>query len=550
MRHFNQSAGGGGMTGLEPAGDLNSPEGLVREVGTISGLWRDLFKRGALVRTADGGYVVKAEDDVRQLEQREEDLLKRFDNLETIVKSNASKFAASDSDRVTLSKAAMALEPSDDLAGVDKTYLNIMALSAAELAGVCQLGAEHIPGMAPKVREWAGNPRNQATVQLVNRAHELNDRLVIKYHWLSTNRNWARQFSTPEAAMRTFREWPEYERLMGEILRAMDETTAGKGLNLVPTIMSGSINDILELQLRVAALIPRFTMTSKTFEWPIQTGRVTIYSPGESTGDHGTYDVGITASTPAFLKATWTAKKLAGLCFVSSEVNEDAIEPGVAFVQNDMGMALGNAVEEGFISGEKAGYTMDGQTFNPDAGTYGRRFVNGLRFHALMTGSYPAALDMGNAVLTTEKAIDLQDSMGVWGAETGDFVWITGFKAYNSIRKLADFRTMAQVGDRAVILRGQVGEFLGSPLIRSQKLGNFNASGKYDGSTTNRGSLIGLCPSRWAYGDRRGVTVDTSTHVAFRNDQIAIRGTLRGDLEPIDTPSATVTPVGLIFNIA
>ena len=542
-----------GAITLEPVSDLNSPEGLVREVGTISGLFRDLVARGGIVYDAEGRAAVKNSEEVAQLRAREEDLLVRFGNLEIIVKANAStRFGAgNESDAAIVSKAAMILNVPEDLKGVNRTYFNLIALNAEELAGAASLGDRHVPGLRGEVQRFAADPKNAPHLRNVRRFHHLNDRLVLKFEWLYQDgkTNWAKSINSRIEGMMTLAEWKEYEKLGDDFLRAMDETTGSKGLSLVPFLLSASFQEKVEEYGKVAPLFGRFVMKSKTFDWPLLSGHVTAKKVAEGTGDHATATNPLIAGTNAtWALPRWTAQGLKGICYASTEVEEDSVVPALPFLENDGAAALAIGEENATINGELDANTMDGATFTPTGDQ--RQLFTGLRFRAIMTGSYPAKVDALNGTLSNTLCIRVQKLMGAWGVRPDATAWISGFTAYHQARLMAQYQTIDKIGDKASIVRGQVGVIEGSKHVLSEHVVDLNASGRYDGTTTDRGTLLCVRTDRALYGDRRAPTVDFSEHAAFADDQIAVRFTRREDFQFIDAPSATVTPVGIIYNIA
>ncbi|MEY2849603.1 MAG: hypothetical protein RI885_2270 [Actinomycetota bacterium] len=429
---------------------------------------------------------------------------------------------------------------------LDLVYHNLIACSPEELLGAAD-DATRV-GMPESMSRGILSQDESSFARRLRRFQKLNDVLLIKDSILSFNPQglYARR-GTPTERMKTLREWKEYEALATEFSRALVEGS-GAGANLVPVILSASIAEMVEAELRVAALFPRITMTSKTYEWPVQTSHLTWFLATESSGEAVGDAYAVAASTPGISKPVWTAVKLMGISILSSEITEDSLAPALPFIQGDMARGGGHAIEEAMINGERGATNMDGATFNP-AGS-ARRAWSGLRYQALMTSS-PAALDMGAVALTSDKTIDLQEAMGPHGARPGDLVHIVGFKAWHGMRKLSGYRTIDQIGNLAAVLRGQVGIFEGSPVVLSEKVTKMKTTGKFgDGTALTQGSLLTVNIRRFAIGDRRAIDVETSNQVRFLHDQIAVKGRLRMDFQPLDAPSATVAPVGIIFNIA
>jgi len=300
--------------------------------------------------------------------------------------------------------------------------------------------------------------------------------------------------------------------------------------------------------LRVAAIFPQFTMPSKIFESPVHTADVTAYTQIENTASSG--QVAITESTLVTAKATWTAIKLACRVFASSEILEDSIIPMGPFIMANMAKVLGRGVEDALVNGEFNASTLDGTTFNP-AGS-AKRAWSGMRFFALTAASNDAAVSVSTASIT-DKLIAVRDKMGVFGADPGRVVYVSGFRGLSALMVSDDLMTIDKFGQFATILRGQVGNVHGSPVILSEFVTLKNTSGVHDATPTNNvtGSILVVYPDEFALGERRGITLMRSEHRYIEFDQVVHVGTWRGDYKPFRTPSDTTghNPVGIAYNI-
>lgn len=542
------------LRSIETPDKPGSLEDHIREMGELGGVVELLRQRAAQGR-------VVTQDEWAAIEEKEAHTLRSMIQAQEDIKAlqqSASRFSGSMSDVVTIDRAQMVLNAPEDeefkAKKIDRTYFNLAALSSAELLGLADMQGE-VPGLSAGALAIArtGKPSTQA--YMVDRFKHLHDRLYIK-DVLMCGRGRTRyaQLGGPEARMSTLKEWKEYEKIGTELYRAasQNEGTGSLGGFLVPVILSSRIGDLVEIFGRVAAIFPRFPMTSKTYEWPFQLTHMTPYTVAEGANDDQSTG-SITPSTATFAKPVWTANKLATLVFTSTELDEDSITPMISWFEKEVARVLVRGVEHATMSGERAGATMDG-AFN--AAGSALRLVNGLRYHALMTASYPGVQDCSGTVSETF-GITLQGNMGAWGVTPSDFAWVANFRGYAGLRKIANYQTIDKIGPQASLRTGLVGEFLGSPVILADQLPLTHTDGKVSATPGNniKGSVIGVQPSRWAYGDRRAITVDTSEHIAFKNDQVAIRATQRIDFEPMDgqgsTPAldATHTPVGLLFNI-
>jgi hypothetical protein len=175
---------------------------------------------------------------------------------------------------------------------------------------------------------------------------------------------------------------------------------------------------------------------------------------------------------------------------------------------------------------------------------------NGLRFHAIMTGSYPAKIDNGGGAFSEAKVLDMQYAMGAWALRPPAGVHLRVPRLQEHVQ-VALVITLEKFGPQASILSGQVANMFGSPVILSEFVTEKNATGVHDATPANnvKGSVI--CVHRESYGlaTRRGISVNGSTDRTFEMTRTVFVATARNDFQAFYAPSATNTPVGILYNI-
>lgn len=533
--------------------DLSKPDGLRQHTLEITKKLNEL----ALAQSK-GRFVT--EDEWNSVDEGIKKLGARTQTLDEMLKQQALNHPGG-SDAFLMSRAALRLDTPEDMSKRQRDYFNLAVLRWDEVAGLSHLGAANLRalGMTENVARAGSGTNSDRLRDTLSRFQTLNDELLVVDTLLHPHDSRMPDLFARLQRMSRYKSWPEYTRLVNELCDAMkversfNETTATSGLNWVPTVLSAQLMDLVQVWSKVAPLFTPVTMTSKTLDWPVLGADLTAFLMSEAVLD-GT-DTAIAASTATTNKVTFTAAKLGIRTFASTESVEDSIVSLVPFIIANAAKVLARGIEDAIINGEKAGVTMDGATFNPAGGV--RRAWDGLRFHSLMTASYPAKLDMGAAAVTEAKMLDLQFTMGAWGASPAPLAWITGFHGFKSIMKLASVLTLEKFGPQATILSGQVAAAFGSPVILSEFVTEKNATGVHDavGSNNVKGSLI--CVHRESYGlaTRRGINVNASTDRYIEVDQTVFVATARNDFKlfygtgATFVPSATVTPVGIIYNI-
>jgi HK97 family phage major capsid protein len=523
--------------------DLSTPDGLRKHTLDITRQLNELQ-----LKQNKGRFVT--EDEWNAVDGGLKELAGRTASIDETLKTQMSAYPGGE-EKFLLDKASLRLDTPEEMPRFMRDYFNLAVMRWDELASLAHMGAERQVGLSETVARAASSTNSARLRDRVMRFQTLNDELLVLDVLLHPGASRQPDLHARMQRMRTYKKWPEYTRLVNDICdsmrveRAFNEGTTTQGLNWVPTILSAQLMDLVQVWSRVSPLFTPITMTSKTLDWPVLGSDLTAYLMSEATGDG--VDAAISASQATTNKVTFTAQKFGVRTFASAEIIEDSVVAMVPFIIQNAAKVLARGIEDAIINAE-AGTTMDGTTFNPAQGV--RRAWNGLRFHSLMTASYPAKVDAAGQA-TAAKLIDLTYLMGAWGASPSPLAFITGFHGLKSLMKQAEFLTLEKFGGQATILQGQLGAILGSPVIVSEFVTEKNATGVHDAMAANnvKGSII--CVHRESYGlaTRRGINVNGSTDRYIELDQVVFMATCRNDFKPFYVPSATVTPVGILYDI-
>lgn len=325
-------------------------------------------------------------------------------------------------------------------------------------------------------------------------------------------------------------------------LRAMDSTTAAEGDEFVPTELSPSLIERVNLDLQVAALFPEIDMPTQPYEVPGKAvSRVRLGSHAEQTADTGQTKFKVV--TPGTRKVTLTAKKFAGEALFSKELDEDGIIPILPFIQEELEDYLAADLEDAHINGDAQGAHFDSDTTATDDP---RKAIDGLRQHT----QAGAKTDAANAALTPAMLRINRKKMGKYGIKIGDLAHILGMASYVDLLGATDVQTVDKYGPQATILTGELGKVGGVPLIVSEYVRqDLNATGVYDGTTTNRTIAITVNRKGFLRGSRRGLTVEVYRELYAESDQDAVAVTVRKAFEP-RFPVASQLIVSQHYNVA
>ena len=300
------------------------------------------------------------------------------------------------------------------------------------------------------------------------------------------------------------------------VTRALSEGQNEYGGFLVPEEFGNDLIDLREqygVFRQFAKVVP---MASDTRTDPRRTGGLTAYFVNE--GD------AITASDKSWDRVSLTAKKLAVLARVSSELNEDSVISLGDDLAGEMAYAFANKEDE-------CGFNGDGTS------TYGgivgvREKIKGLSG----TIANIAGLQVGTGNAYSE--LVLADFEGVVAllpqyADTPNARWFVHRTFYyNVMLKLA----LAAGGvTKEEIVNGQrTPTFLGYPVAVTQVMPKVEANSQVC-------AVLGDLALAASLGSRRDVSIAMSEHSRFGYDQIEFRGTQRFDINVHSVGNASAT---------
>lgn len=307
-------------------------------------------------------------------------------------------------------------------------------------------------------------------------------------------------------------------RAMGmplDIRAAHSESENAKGGALVPEELSRTIIRLVELYGIFRANTRVMPMSSDTLSIPRRTGGLTAYYVGENQAG--------TESDTSWDNVNLTAKKLMILTRMSSELSEDSIIAMADLLATEASLAF--AMQE-----DMDGFLGDGTS------AYGG-----------ITGVFTKAIDGNHALAKIEAAsghdtlleIDADDLLKLMAAvpkfaKMGGAKWYCSPEAeeivFNAIKASGGGNTESQLAAR------QAPGFLGYPIETSEVLpGDLSAT--YNGTPVIGFGNLAMAST---LGSRRDIRFRVSDTVHWEEDQIAIKATMRHDINVHDLGSGTV----------
>src|SRR5262249_43416370 len=141
--------------------------------------------------------------------------------------------------------------------------------------------------------------------------------------------------------------------------------------------------------------------------------------------------------------------------------------------------------EDCLINGDTTGTHQDSDV---TASNDPRKNFSGLRKLAISA----AKTDLANAAPTVANSVRVnRKKMGKYGVRADQLAHIVSMNAYVQLLADTSLLTLEKYGPNATILTGELGRVDGAPVIVSEYVrADLNASGVYDGTTTNRSEVL------------------------------------------------------------
>jgi len=354
---------------------------------------------------------------------------------------------------------------------------------------------------------------------------------------------WKMPYGAALRRTKIYRSLEERLKSDAELRKALYTSGTGTGVEWIPTGFSSQLLEKIRLNLMIANQFQVVNMPTNPYRFPVQSGAASGYLIPESTSDSATK---IKATTPGTSNFEFTAKKLAARVLFSEEINEDAAINMLDFVRGELAIAISEALEKAILDGDDSTTHQDSDVTDANDA---RKAFKGLRYFALNNAG-TATLSFSGGAPTTALLRNLRKLMGKYGVNPKNLFWGFSPAGYIQALSISEVVTVDKLGANATIVTGQLAQFDGAPVLVSEHIrDNLNASGVYDGVTTNL-TVVHLVDKRGFWiGQRGGVTINTTRD--FETDQIILVAKHRVSFkDPYDATSASAIQSVLGINVA
>jgi len=309
---------------------------------------------------------------------------------------------------------------------------------------------------------------------------------------------WLKAVVALQAGRRDEQAEQKAARYGSPILATATEGTNSAGGYLVPDPVSAAIINVREvsgISRQICRVVP---MTSDTLSIPKKTGTVTVDYPSEAAA--------ITADDQTWGQVALTAVRRACLAKVSQDLVDDAIIPVIDDLAAEIGSDLAIQEDNELINGDGT------SSYGSETG-----LVSSATQSTEVTGDWTAAT-MGDLTALMGKV-----GAKYWGSGAS---WIASAAFYHSV--MLDLLADAG-GNTLATLAAGAGQpsFLGYPVFLTDQLPTASTS-------VGSNCLFGAFDKAVIIGDRAGVRVQTSSERYFDEDNLAVRATVKYDINVHD----------------
>lgn len=279
-------------------------------------------------------------------------------------------------------------------------------------------------------------------------------------------------------------------------LKAFGSTVVGGGDEWVPTLISSNYIPELILEHSLESKFVQVDCKSNPFQLPVQSGTQKARKATENTAATGS-----NFTTSAL---TFSAQKFVEYHELPEDLNEDSAVSIIPAAREHVVLSQKRAVESAIINGDNDGTHIDSDT-QAGAADLAEKAFRGLRRQALAASSI---IDFANAAVTTAKLRDMRALAKKYGVNPLDLVWVCDPAVYAQLLDLDQVSTLEKFGPQATVFKGALDIYKGIPIVVSEHMRtDLNATGVYDGVTTNRGGILLVNTKYWYVGTRRPIKV-------------------------------------------
>ena len=286
--------------------------------------------------------------------------------------------------------------------------------------------------------------------------------------------------------------------------------------NLLSLTVSTQIEKEVQFQYKVAQLFREIQMNSQSMVLPLQkdTGTAIFHTGGErvlGTGATSGSDTGTglseasgTVGTYAVTQSVMQAHRLISTTFMDNHIDEEVLVNLLPMLTEGVARAHAKAVDKMVVLGESSP-AISGLEAAAQASNYGELDLDGATLGA--TGN-----DIDADKLTSGLLLGARRSMGKYGLDPADVVYVVGMNRYYDLIADAGFADITDVGSNiATKITGSIGAVYGSPVVLTDHV---------EAESAGNSVAYAVNVANYVIPRLRGVTVEQDYEIARQRQLI------------------------------
>lgn len=323
-------------------------------------------------------------------------------------------------------------------------------------------------------------------------------------------------------------------------LKAFGTDVTGAGAEWIMTAVSSNFVEEYELERKVQALFREQPMSTNPFKLPVKKdgtkARIATEGGSHADSNFGTTDI------------EFDAIRLKELYWFPDELTEDSAPNLMEVGRSELMEAQMRAVEAAIINGDNSATHMDSD-IHAGSATLCEKAWKGLRKLALANSANGSTHDFSNGAISTVLLDTLRIKGKKWMLSPREGVLIVGSTSYGQMLSLDEVSTVDQFGPMATMLTGVLSVFRGIPIVVSESVReDVNASGVYDGTTTDRSFVIFANKRRFYVGRRAPIRMRVGMDPRAEYERFQLTSNQRVDFKGHDQ-SATELSTVIGYNV-
>ena len=270
---------------------------------------------------------------------------------------------------------------------------------------------------------------------------------------------------------------------------ALAGVAAGTGGSMLPTETADEIIEIVYERNFMRSLFPALPMSRQTVEVPSLTGSIAFHEQALSSTESGT---AVGESRHSTSKVTMTLKTMIANIPVGNYLIAYGVEGLLSVIRDDIAARLAFNEANLFLNGDTV--TANSYADNINGAYHASNNPTGVdaddNDYLLM---FDGLRKSAGKTVTVGGAFGLDDlrsaisQLGVYAENRDDLSLIVSRNLEVQLLGLTELQTVDKYGPAATILSGEVGRLYGIRVFATSAMANnMNASGVYDGSTTDK----------------------------------------------------------------